>query len=436
MIHPGALIPPRTPHALTMLRTSIVNHLASRAHCAHRHRDILAAPTGALQSAWRAGFIGWVLTAVASSALALDARTARDAAFDRMYEAPTDRAAMLDYARLSAALRDYEAVASVLERLVALEPGNREARKQLALAYFALGSDVMADSQLQWIADADPVMAAEVVAYREALARRTAPSDFSGSVWAGALYVSHPDRYFTEAGLALTHRHDLGGAHAATWLTRLSASAGAPVDIPDADAGHHIELRSGPLWRVSQTATGARLQPYVLWSNTQDAYGVESHRAGLGTLAQWPVGQAGVTGHVVWGRFDEGPSRSGAFGRTDWSVQWSLPGDAFIRPRITIARQYGGTRADYRRASVGVDGGFERRPVIGGVPRPMRITISALRDQRVTPGGIREDRTSLATTVRTPLGNNQWAELGGGRTAIDPTQRSVGWLTLRIGRDF
>jgi hypothetical protein len=66
----------------------------------------------------------------------------------------------------------------------------------------------------------------------------------------------------------------------------------------------------------------------------------------------------------------------------------------------------------------------------------MRITISALRDQRVTPGGIREDRTSLATTVRTPLGNNQWAELGGGRTAIDPTQRSVGWLTLRIGRDF
>ncbi|OZA16902.1 MAG: hypothetical protein B7Y02_02765, partial [Rhodobacterales bacterium 17-64-5] len=73
----------------------------------------------------------------------------RQAILTQMLAAPTDRELMRRYAALSVQLRDFEAAAATLERLVALEPGNSSARLELAVAYFALGNYDLAEYHLQ-----------------------------------------------------------------------------------------------------------------------------------------------------------------------------------------------------------------------------------------------------------------------------------------------
>jgi hypothetical protein len=89
------------------------------------------------------------LIAAALAAPALAQATApearRDAVFAQMLAAPADPVLMLEYARLSVRLRDFEAAASTLERLLDLQPDNAAARLELATAYFALGAYEVAE---------------------------------------------------------------------------------------------------------------------------------------------------------------------------------------------------------------------------------------------------------------------------------------------------
>jgi DNA-binding SARP family transcriptional activator len=104
---------------------------------------------------------------------------------------------MAQYARLSIQLRDFEAAAATLERLIDLEPANATARLELATAYFAMGNYPLAEYHLNAAAASgalSPEQLASVEAYRGAAAERDAPSRFSGSVAAGIVSADGRDR--------------------------------------------------------------------------------------------------------------------------------------------------------------------------------------------------------------------------------------------------
>jgi Flp pilus assembly protein TadD len=86
------------------------------------------------------------LSAAAARSRRLEAE--RAAVFARMLDAPADRSLMAAYAQLSIQLRDYEAAAATLERLIDLEPANATARLELATAYFAMGNYPLAEYHL------------------------------------------------------------------------------------------------------------------------------------------------------------------------------------------------------------------------------------------------------------------------------------------------
>ena len=58
---------------------------------------------------------------------AQDVSATRDAVFQQMLADPSNREIMSEYARLSVQLRDFEAAAATLERLVDLDPANTPA---------------------------------------------------------------------------------------------------------------------------------------------------------------------------------------------------------------------------------------------------------------------------------------------------------------------
>jgi len=58
----------------------------------------------------------------------------RDAVFQQLLEDPNDRDLMIRYAQLSVELREFEAAAATLERLVDQEPGNSVIRAELGIA--------------------------------------------------------------------------------------------------------------------------------------------------------------------------------------------------------------------------------------------------------------------------------------------------------------
>lgn len=382
--------------------------------------------------------IGPGLCALSRPALAQELRATRDAAFARMYAAPTDRAAMIAYARASIALRDYEAATAVLERLVTLEPGNLEARTQLALAYFALGADAMAERHLGLVAAADPARAADLAAYRKAAARRLAPSRLDAQVWIGTLSSSTPGRNFAEAGLTLTHRADLGGAAGTEWVTRLALSLSAAPEDPAAAGGHRADLRSGPVLRLGG-ASGPVVNPYALAAIRRDAEGGTERRLGLGLLAQVPLGQALLTGDVATGTLDDGTAHPGRFHRADLGLTLPLPQDSLLRLRLGRTDQQGGTLRTEQGRTLGLDLGTTLRPVLWDAERPLDLLLSVSRDGLLRDGAPRRDRQIHTASLRAPLGGGNgsgWFEIAAGRALSDRKDDRNEWVQLRMGWDF
>lgn len=189
----------------------------------------------------------------------------RQAVFQQLLAAPADRELMRQYAALSVQLRDFEAAAATLERLVDLEPANSQARLELAVAYFALGNyDLaeyhMAAAQASGALSADDL--ADVARYRAEAAERDQPSRFSGRVALGQAFTEEADEQGLFANAALEWRLDMGGANADDFLLELGYSAFQPGDDSFSDR-QNFRLRAGPEFRLSGDAYGPRLQPYL-----------------------------------------------------------------------------------------------------------------------------------------------------------------------------
>lgn len=193
----------------------------------------------------------------------------RSTVFAQMLAAPSDRALLLEYARLSVRLRDFEAAASTLERFLDFDPDNAEARAELATAYFALGAYDVAEYHLAAAAASGGLTAEQlerVARYRDETDARQSPHQITGRVALGQSWARESDQRGTFGTAQLDWRFDMGGPNAHEWLTQLAFSRYAPGEVAFSDR-QVTRLRTGPEFRLTGDGFGPRLQPYVelLW---------------------------------------------------------------------------------------------------------------------------------------------------------------------------
>ena len=202
-------------------------------------------------------------TLAQTNAAALESQ--RQAVFDELFRAPADPALMLEYARLSVQLRNYEAAAATLERLLDIDPGNSGARFELAVAYFALGSHDVARYHFDLAAAAGtlpPAQLERLTDYQQINEGRDLPSTLTGFIALGGQQIDGgaTDETATIGRFGLTWRQDMGGANANYWLTEFQAAAFSGGALVDRQS---VALRTGPVFRLTGTAFGPQLQPYL-----------------------------------------------------------------------------------------------------------------------------------------------------------------------------
>lgn len=212
-----------------------------------------------------------LLASVAALALittplaAQDAGAARQAVFQQMLADPANRQLMTEYARLSVQMRDFEAAAATLERLLDLEPTNITARVELAIAYFALGSYAVAEYHLnvaQGSGTLSPDQVAQVARYSDEATERDDRSDFTGRLEVGYAFA---DTAGEEGGFvngSVDWRIDMGDANVTQWVTEFAFTTYQPGDS-SINGRIAARLRTGPQFRIAQDAYGPRVQPYL-----------------------------------------------------------------------------------------------------------------------------------------------------------------------------
>lgn len=365
----------------------------------------------------------------------------RAAVFARMLDAPSDRALMLQYARLSVRMRDYEAAVSTLERLIDLEPGNAEARVELGAAYYALGSYAVAEYHLNAAAASGALTPAQrqaVEAYRAAAGERDAPSRFSGSLSAGVASVDGTAGFLGAA--RLDWRIDMGDANATDWVTEAAFTTYAIDAGADATDTRRLRLRTGPELRLTGDAYGARLQPYLELEAVRypDAPASDFDALSLGFAYQNPLS-------AEWAVFADGSIGWGELRATGGEIDLhALDVGLIHRPaRETLLRlTFGyeaedtatrdedtrGLRAD---ASHTFDGIAGRDWTAGG--------FASVDWRDITDGGVPADETvrGAGLFLRASIAEDLFVEARGSHVSRDgAARRDETILSMRLGWEF
>jgi tetratricopeptide (TPR) repeat protein len=383
-----------------------------------------------------------VLTGAAQAQTDHADRSAQDAAFARMYNAPNDPQAILDYAKASIALRDFEAATAALERLVAREPANYAARQQLALAYYALGSNAMADVQWQILAQAsavDPVLAAQAQVYQQQAATRRAPSALSGNLRVGTAQTTQAGSQITTADLALVWRQDLGSARGNQWLTSLRVLQGWPSDAADADA-YSATIKSGVTFALGTARSSARVEPFVLLSEQRNAANQIVQRLGAGlSLTLAVTEQAVVVAQASAGRLQA--SNSTMEGRyTNLSVLgvYQVDDRMSLRARYDRDARRALSFADETTTTGTLELWHEFRPAFSNVDRNWRL-IPSLRQTTIATSVGDFETQAAGILLRGWITDTSFADLG--VTELRDTSNTGAvtqqtGLSLRIGVEF
>lgn len=239
--------------------------------------------------------VGAILLALSIALVPAFAQTTeKDAAFRALLNDPDDPDLMLRYARLAIAERDYEAALATLERLIDLDPTSQEARFELAVAYFALGVDDVAQYHLDIYTERGQLTAAEesrARRYESALASRLEALSISGSAEAGLVYRADSGDVGASGTLAFNIRQDMGGALATSWLTSARIFG---LKFPEASEDDSVRfvIRSGPSFGIDGTALGTRIQPFLSLDVVEDRGGADSGVSfGGGVLYTKPVNE-------------------------------------------------------------------------------------------------------------------------------------------------
>ncbi len=372
---------------------------------------------------------------------------AQQSAFARVYAAPQNPAALLAYAKASAEIRDFEAVAVALERLLALQPANIAARKQLALAYFALGSNALAEMHLQRLAQAggasDSAFAGQTRAYLDRARKSQDTQRLAGTLRLGTS-LSPQSAPIAEADLGLTWKHDLnqnssGAARGDVWLTALNAMQGWPMGAGQS-APFSASLRSGPQFGLGTARESARLQVFAAASVRGNLQGEVLRRAGAGLALQVPLGaRANLVAEAGAGRLQA--SYSGTEGQFQ-SI--SLNANYRVRDRTTLRlraerddRRGLSTQGEVEQA-LSAEIWQEFRPAFSTVDRNWRV-IGALQHRHISTNGGGSTALTAGAVLRGWISATSFADLGlsagrednGAGTRTDTTR-----LSVRFGIEF
>jgi tetratricopeptide (TPR) repeat protein len=387
---------------------------------------------------------GLATSADAQSATAMEAE--RAAVFERMLNAPADRTLMAQYARLSIELRDYEAAAATLERLIDLEPANATARLELATAYFAMGNYPLAEFHLNAAAASgalSPEQLASAEAYGSAAQDRDAPSRFSGNVAAGIVSVDG------DVGLmgtgALTWSIDLGDANATEWITQIWASSYELDDDPGTarSDSQRLTLRTGPRFQLTGAAFGPRIQPYLKFealrvpdaaTSDYDAVFVgltyqNAHSAAWTSFADAAIGWGELDATVADVDFRE--FSLGVTYRPSREALYRLTLSFESEDTATRNEDETGVRLDYSRDFNG--------PLALTTPDWRAGAFASVDWRDITDTGVANDETVTAAglSLRAYLNDDIYVETRGTHVNRDgATDRSETILSMQLGLEF
>lgn len=369
-------------------------------------------------------------------------RAAQDAAFYRLYANPSDPAAILEYARISVALRDFEAAASALERLVAQEPGNIPARAQLALAYFALGSNAMAERHFAIVngaGGADRALIAQLQSYRQRAQARRAPSALTGNVSVGAVRSSAANANAQDVDLNLRWRYDLGGARGNHWLTSLNLSRGWQQIGSGLSDPYTVGLRTGPVVALGSSRQSAKLQGFALLSRHGDTEGDTTRRAGAGVQLQVPLSdRMGLTAEASAGQIAASYStQDGHFTAQSLEVSFRPIDRWSLRLGATQEQRSGLSVGDETEQSARFEIVHFFRPSFSDVDRDWRLSAS-LEQNEVQSGGARTQSETSALALRGWVSPQMFSVFSIGRTQQDTggTSGKTTQVGLRFGWEF
>jgi tetratricopeptide (TPR) repeat protein len=327
--------------------------------------------------------------AAPSAAQAESLAQERQAVFAQMIAAPADRDLMRAYARLSVRMRDYEAAASTLERLLDLEPGNAAARLELAQAYFALGAYDVAEYHLAALAGVgglDAEAAATAEAYAEEAAARQNANRFGGRIALGAAWSDSGGDAGISGSVNLTWRADLGGANGTTWRTDLGGIASGSGGIGDRSI---LRLRSGPEFSISGESFGARLQPYLQFSALRDDDGTDLDEIGIGLAYQNPHSAQITSFADVYAGQAENTLTGEEIDVTRYALGAVFRPTGDISLRLTLSRRdEDGTAVDRDLRQARLEAQFDIDAPLAGIRRDWEVGVdAALADLTVTGGG-------------------------------------------------
>jgi len=387
---------------------------------------------------------GFGTAGMAQTASALEAE--RAAVFASMLDAPADRDLMARYARLSIELRDFEAAAATLERLIDLEPANATARLELATAYFALGNYPLAEFHLNAAAASGALSAEQLAsaeAYRTAAETRDDPSRFSGSVAAG-IVSADGETGFLGSG-SLNWSIDLGDANATHWVTQIGVStyqigAGPGASTSDRQS---LRLRSGPRFQLTGEAFGPRLQPYLELESVRypDATASDYDAASLGLAYQNAHSAALISfadASIGWGELNA----SGAdidFHDIALGLTYRPSREAFYRLTLSMGSEDTATRDEDQRG-LRLDYGQDLdAPALLPGPDWRAGAFASVDWLDITDTGVPRDETVRAAglSLRAYLNDDIYLETRGTHVARDGgTAADETILSMQLGLEF
>lgn len=388
--------------------------------------------------------IGLAIPAQAQTAAQLEAD--RAAVFAQMLDAPADRTLMAQYARLSIELRDFEAAAATLERLIDQDPSNATARLELATAYFALGNYPLAEFHLNAAAASgalSPDQLASAEAYRSASQNRNEETRVSGSISAGV--ISADGDTGAVANGRLTWSIDLGDANATEWVTQIGAStfqidADADSDTSDRQT---LRIRSGPRFQLMGEAFGPRLQPYVQLEAARfpDADSSGYDAAFLG-LAYQNAHSATLTSFadiaIGWGEL-RSSGEDIEYRELDVGITYRPSRETFYRLTLSVGSDDQETRdKDVRGIRVDYNRRFDGPAAFTG-PDWRAGAFASVDWLDVTDMGVDEDETVRAAglSLRAYLNDQLYLETRGTHVTRDgATDSDENILSMQLGLEF
>ena len=200
------------------------------------------------------------------------AQDARAEVFQRLLNDPGNVDLMLEYAKLSVDSRDFEAAIGTLERLVDLDPAHQEARLELALAYFAIGVNDVAEYHLEIYRTRGDLTQAEAQAvdrYIDSVENRGSLLSYSGFAEAGVTVEKGEDEIGLSYGLGLKADVNLPGAGGTVW-ENLFILRGYSFPERSDDNQSFLLFRTGPSITVGESGQGPRLKPFAEVQRTVD----------------------------------------------------------------------------------------------------------------------------------------------------------------------